>query len=74
MIDDVLTTSARLVIDRAVEGADRTTSASVDELIADLVGPVLFPILTGAGTPTRAELRTRARRFLENAHRDGAAD
>ncbi len=62
--NDVLAVTAKPVIAHAIECGDLTSAMSVDELTADLLGPVVFQVLTGAKVPTKAELRRRAYRFL----------
>ena len=63
--EDALVTSAVPVIAHVL-GDGTVPGAVVDEeLVADLLGPTVFPILTGAKASTKAQLRERASRFVD---------
>lgn len=63
--NDVLAVSAAPLIAHGVDTGALTPAISAEELAADLVGPVVYQVLSGATAPTKAQLRRRARRFVE---------
>ncbi|MEX7470827.1 TetR/AcrR family transcriptional regulator [Mycobacterium adipatum] len=63
--NDVLAISAAPLIAHIVDTGALTPAISAEELAAELVGPVVYQVLSGATVPTKAQLRRRARRFIE---------
>lgn len=63
---DVLGTSAQIVI-RSAQAHGILDSDDVDALIAEMVGPLVFRILSEGWQPTRAVTEKMAHRFLERS-------
>ncbi|TQK27156.1 TetR/AcrR family transcriptional regulator [Arthrobacter sp. SLBN-53] len=62
--NDVLVRSAMPVVAHVLDSDDPAPAVD-EELTAELLGPIVFPILTGAAAPTKAQLRERASRFVD---------
>ena len=63
--NDVLAASAAPVIAHVVDAGTPVPAISAEELVAELVGPVVYQVLSGAEVPTKAQLRRRAQRFVD---------
>nr|CTQ95865.1 TetR-family transcriptional regulator [Kibdelosporangium sp. MJ126-NF4] len=62
---DLLATSARAVIERAVGRGDLPASVNIQDAVAEFVGPVFYQVLLGSATRSRVQWRRYAQRFLD---------